>query len=344
MGRKAASRGDPADAGDAPSAAALSAGSPPLAIGFEDILSARERIAGAVHRTPVFVSRLLDERCGCELFFKCENLQRAGAFKIRGATNRIRSLAPEERERGVVAFSSGNHAQAVALAAREAGIDAVIVMPADAPRAKREATQGYGARVVEYDRRSEDREEMARRIVEADGRVLVPPYDDPLVMAGQGTAALELLEDVPGLESVVAPVGGGGLLAGTATAASRFEGVRVFGAEPAGADDTVRSLELGRRVRIESPDTIADGARAHTPGELTFPIVGALAEAVVRVPDTAIVEALRLLFTRMKLVVEPTGALAAAAVLEGAVPAGPRRVGVILSGGNVDPGMLARLL
>lgn len=316
----------------------------PLAIGFDDVLAARDRIAGAVHRTPVLVSRLVNERCGRELFFKCENLQRAGAFKIRGATNKIRSLRPEERERGVVAFSSGNHAQAVALAAREAGIDAVIVMPADAPRAKREATEAYGARVVEYDRLTDDREQMARRIVEEEGRVLVPPYDDPLVMAGQGTAALELLEDVPGLEAVVAPVGGGGLLAGTASAAAGFEGTRVFGAEPAGADDTVRSLELGRRVTIEAPDTIADGARAHTPGELTFPIVRERAEAVVRVPDQAIVEAMKLLFTRMKIVVEPTGALAAAALLEGSIPAGPRRVGVILSGGNVDASTLARLL
>ncbi len=316
----------------------------PLAIGLDDVLAARDRIADLVHRTPVLVSRLLNERCGRELFFKCEKLQRAGAFKIRGATNRIRSLSPKERERGVVAFSSGNHAQAVALAAREVGVDAVIVMPADAPRAKREATEAYGARVVEYDRLADDREEMARRIVEEEARVLVPPYDDPLVMAGQGTAALELLEDVPDLEAVVAPVGGGGLLAGTASAAAGFEGVRVFGAEPAGADDTARSLELGRRVTADAPDTIADGARAHTPGVLTFPIVRELAEAVVRVRDPTLVEAMGLLFTRMKIVVEPTGALAAAAVLEGSVPAELRRVGVILSGGNVDPATLARLL
>ncbi|MGH7558930.1 MAG: threonine ammonia-lyase [Gemmatimonadota bacterium] len=297
-----------------------------------------------MHRTPVLTSRLLNERCGRELFFKCENLQRAGAFKIRGATNRIRSLSPKERERGVVAFSSGNHAQAVALAAREAGVDAIIVMPADAPRAKRKATRAYGARVIEYDRFVDDREEMARQIVEEEARVLVPPYDDPLVMAGQGTAALELLEDVPDLEAVVVPVGGGGLLAGTATAAARFEGVRVFGAEPAGADDTVRSLEVGQRVRVDAPDTIADGARAHTPGELTFPVVRERAEAVVRVPDLALVGALGLLFTRMKVVVEPTGALALAAVLEGSIPAELRRVGVVLSGGNVDPATLARLL
>lgn len=314
-----------------------------LTIGFDDVLAARRRIADAVHRTPVMTSRLVDARCGRKLFFKCENLQRAGAFKIRGATNKIRSLSTSERARGVVAFSSGNHAQAVALAAREAGVDAVIVMPADAPRAKRQATEAYGARVVEYDRHADDREEMARRIVEDEGRVLVPPYDDPLVMAGQGTAALELLEEVPDLEAVVAPVGGGGLLAGTATAAAEL-GVRAFGAEPAGADDTARSLEEGRRVTIDAPDTIADGARAHTPGELTFPVLRERAEAVVRVPDSALVEAMGWLFTRMKVVVEPTGALAAAALLEGSVPTDIRRLGVILSGGNVDPGILARLL
>ena len=289
-------------------------------------------------------SRLVNEHCGRELFFKCENLQRAGAFKIRGAINKIRSLSPGERERGVVAFSSGNHAQAVALAAAEVGVDAVIVMPADAPRAKREATEAYGATVIEYDRFSDDREEIARRIVKEEGRALVPPYDDPLVMAGQGTAALELLEDVPELEALVTPVGGGGLLAGTATAAEGFEEVRAFGAEPAGADDTVRSLEVGRRVRIDAPDTIADGARAHIPGELTFPVVRERAEAVVRVADASLVEAMRLLLTRMKVLVEPTGALAAAAVFEGSIPAEVRRVGVILSGGNVDPSSLARLL
>jgi threonine dehydratase len=315
-----------------------------LAIDLDDVLAARDRIAGAVHRTPVLTSRLLDERTGRELFFKCENLQRAGSFKIRGATSKIRSLSPVERERGVVAFSSGNHAQAVALAAGEAGVDAVIVMPVDAPRAKRTATAAYGARVVGYDRMTDDREEIARRIVEEEGRVLVPPYDDPLVMAGQGTAALELLEDVPELDAVVVPVGGGGLLAGTATALLGFEGVRAYGAEPAAADDTARSLELGRRITIDPPDTVADGARVQTPGFLTFPVVRERAEAVVRVSEASLVRAVELLMSRMKIVVEPTGALAAAAALEGEIPADAGRIGIVLSGGNVDPATLARLI
>jgi threonine dehydratase len=297
-----------------------------LAIDFDDVLAARDRIAGAVHRTPILTSRLLDERAGRELFFKCENLQRAGSFKIRGGTNKIRSLDPVERGRGVVAFSSGNHAQAVALAAGEAGVDVVIVMPVDAPRAKREATEAYGARVVDYDRLTDDREEIARRIVEEEGRVLVPPYDDPLVMAGQGTAALELLEDVPDLKAVVVPVGGGGLLAGTATALLGFDGVRAYGAEPATADDTARSLEVGRRVTIDPP------------------VVRERAEAVVRVADDSLVRAMELLLSRMKILVEPTGALAAAAALGGEIPADAGRIGIILSGGNVDPAALARLL
>jgi threo-3-hydroxy-L-aspartate ammonia-lyase len=218
------------------------------------------------------------------------------------------------------------------------------VMPVDAPRAKREATEAYGARVVDYDRRTDDREEIARRIVDEEGRVLVPPYDDPLVMAGQGTAALELLEDVPDLDAVVVPVGGGGLLAGTATALLGFEGVRAYGAEPATADDTARSLEVGERITIDPPDTIADGARVQTPGALTFPVVRERAEAVVRVPDKSLVRAVELLLSRMKIVVEPTGVLAAAAALDGEIPADAGRIGIILSGGNVDPATLARLL
>lgn len=316
-----------------------------LAIGYDDVVAASRRIRSYVHRTPVFTSRLVDEAAGIELSFKCENLQRAGAFKVRGAFNKLLSLSEKERGRGVVAFSSGNHAQAVALAAGTLGVDATIVMPADAPRAKVEATRGYGATIVEYDRRAEDRDRIALDIAEEEGRVLVPPYDDAWIMAGQGTAALELLEDVPDLDAIVAPVGGGGLLAGTAAA---MEGaatrVLAFGAEPAQADDTARSLERGERVRIDPPDTIADGARVEIPGEKTFPILMELAEAVVRVPDAALVRAMRLLLTRMKLLVEPTGALGVAAALEGRLPDGLDRVGVILSGGNVDPATLARLL
>jgi threonine dehydratase len=316
-----------------------------LAISYDDVVKARERVAPHVHRTPVVTSRLLDQIAGRSLFFKCENLQRGGAFKIRGATNKTRSLDADQRRRGVAAFSSGNHAQAVAIAAAELGIDAKIVMPTDAPRAKVEATRAYGATIVTYDRRKDDRVEIGRLLAEDEGRVLIPPYDDPLVMAGQGTAALELIEEVPDLDAVVAPVGGGGLLAGTATAA---QGARrpipAWGAEPALADDTARSLEAGERVRIEPSDTIADGARADEPGELTFPILQARAAGVVRVSEEAMVRALVLLLTRAKLVVEPTGALAAAAALEGLLPAELKRIGVILSGGNVDPATLAELL
>ena len=317
----------------------------PLAIGYEDVLAASRRIRPHVHRTPVMTSRLVDEAASMRLFFKCENLQRAGAFKARGAFNKLLSLSEQERARGVVAFSSGNHAQAVALAAATLGVRATIVMPADAPRSKLEATRGYGATIVEYDRRAEDREGIAEGIAEREGRVLVPPYDDAWIMAGQGTAALELLEDVPDLDAVVTPVGGGGLLAGTATALDgAARRVLAFGAEPEAADDTARSLEAGERVRIEPPDTIADGARVEIPGALTFPILMECAEAVVRVPDDALVRAMRLILTRMKILVEPTGALAAAAALEGLLPDDVERVGIVLSGGNVDPPALAKLL
>ncbi|MBW3660186.1 MAG: pyridoxal-phosphate dependent enzyme [Gemmatimonadetes bacterium] len=316
-----------------------------LAVDADDVHDARERIAGRVHRTPVFTSRLLDRLAGRSLFFKCENLQRAGAFKIRGATNRIRSLSDKERRGGVVAYSSGNHAQAVALAAREAGVDARILMPSDAPRAKVAATRGYGATIVEYDRQVEDRAELALEVAEREGRVLVPPYDDPFVIAGQGTAAAELLEEVDGLDAVLAPVGGGGLLAGTATACEGHgRGVVAWGAEPAAADDTARSLEAGERLRIAPPETIADGARSTSPGELTFPILRERAAGVVRVPDGALVRAMVSILTRMKLLVEPTGALAAAAAFEGILPEGPERIGIILSGGNVDLGRMAELV
>lgn len=317
----------------------------PLAVGVDDVRAAGEGIAGRVHRTPVFTSRLLDAAAGRSLFFKCENLQRGGAFKIRGATNRVLALTEEERRRGVVAYSSGNHAQAVALAAAALDVDAKILMPADAPRAKLAATKAYGATIVEYDRRVDDRAALAREAAEREGRVLVPPYDDPWIIAGQGTAAAELLEEIPDLDAVVAPVGGGGLLAGTATAcAGHDRPVAAWGAEPATADDTARSLEAGERVRIDPPDTIADGARSRSPGELTFPILRERAAGVVRVPDEALPRAMAWLLTRMKLLVEPTGALAAAAALEGLLPDGPERVGVILSGGNVDLGRLADLV
>jgi threonine dehydratase len=316
-----------------------------LPISLDDVRAAASRIHGRVHRTPVLRSRSLDERSGRELFFKCENLQRTGSFKIRGATNKLMSLPESDRRRGVVAFSSGNHAQAVALAARSLGVDAVIVMPDDAPTAKVEATRGYGAAIVAYDRLREDREEIARRIVERDGRVLVPPFDDPLVMAGQGTAALELFDEVDALDAVVTPVGGGGLLSGTAVVARGLgSDIRVYGAEPETANDTALSLAAGERVRIAPPDTIADGARPQSPGLLTFDVMRALVDDVVLVSDALLVDAMRDLLSRAKLLVEPTGVLGAAAALYGLLPEDARRVGVVLSGGNVDLATLATLL
>lgn len=313
-----------------------------LAINLDDVHRAAERLRGRIHRTPIYSSRLLNELSGRELFFKCENLQRGGSFKIRGATNTVLALSDDERRRGVVAFSSGNHAQAVAIAASANGVDAIIAMPDDAPRSKVEATMAYGARIVRYDRMTEDREAVATAIAERDGRTLVPPYDDPRVMAGQGTVTLELLEDVGALDAIVVPVGGGGLLAGSATAA---EGrATVYGAEPAAANDTALSLAAGERVCIPPPDTIADGARPQAPGRLTFPVVKARAAGVVTASDADIVEAMRVLLTRMKLVVEPTGALGLAVVLNGALPAEARRVGIVLSGGNVDLDVLAGLV
>jgi threonine dehydratase len=316
-----------------------------LPISLDDVRAAASRIHGRVHRTPVIRSRSLDERSGRELFFKCENLQRTGSFKSRGATNKLMSLSESERRRGVVAFSSGNHAQAVALAARSLSVDAVIVMPDDAPTAKVEATRSYGAAIVTYDRLREDREEIARRIVDRDGRVLVPPFDDPLVMAGQGTAALELFEEVDSLDAIVTPVGGGGLLSGTAVVARGLgSDIRVFGAEPATANDTALSLAAGERVRIAPPDTIADGARPQSPGVLTFEVMRALVDDVVLVSDALLVDAMRELLSRAKLLVEPTGVLGAAAALYGMLPEDAHRVGVVLSGGNVDLTTLASLL
>lgn len=317
----------------------------PAVLTFEDVQRAAARIAGAVHKTPVLTSRLLDELSGARVFLKCENLQRGGSFKIRGATNRLRSLTNEERRRGVVAFSSGNHAQAVALASNALGVEAVIVMPTDAPRSKIEATRAYGASISFYDRLAEDREAVARELVERDGRVLVPPYDHSQIIAGQGTAALELLTEVPDLDVVVAPVGGGGLLAGTSLVArAQKRTVRVFGAEPETANDTALSLAAGERVTIAPPQTIADGARPQAPGLLTFPLVRDNVDGVLLVRDSDLVAAMELMLTRMKLLAEPTGVLGLAAVLRGLVSNSRERVGVIISGGNIDLQTLAELL
>jgi threonine dehydratase len=293
----------------------------------------------------VIRSRTLDTLVGAEVFLKAENLQRVGAFKYRGAYNAIAKLPPEQRARGIAAYSSGNHAQAVALAARELGSTAVIVMPADTPAAKLDAVAGYGAEIITYDRYTENREEIGERIATERGLALIPPYDHPDVMAGQGTAALELVEEIPGLDALVVPVGGGGLIAGSATAAKGVDpGIRVIGVEPAAGDDTKRSLQAGERIRIPVPRTIADGQAAPIPGELTFPINQKLVDDIVLVTDDEIRDALRFAVDRLKLVMEPSGAAGLAALLAGHLTPPPARIGVIISGGNVGAARLAQLL
>ncbi|HET9442038.1 MAG TPA: pyridoxal-phosphate dependent enzyme [Acidimicrobiales bacterium] len=313
---------------------------------LSDVQAAARRLDGVAHRTPVLRSRTLDERVGSEVFVKAETFQRGGAFKFRGAYNKLASLTPEERARGVVAFSSGNHAGAVALAARLLGVRAVIVMPLDAPAVKVAATRGYGAEIVTYDRYTEDREEIGARLGDEQGLVLVPPFDDPLVMAGQGTVALELLGEVPDLDLLVVPVGGGGLLAGSAVvAAAQPRRVEVVGVEPEAGDDTLRSLRAGERVTIPVPRTIADGQQITAPGRLTFEVNRRLADDIVLVSDAEIVAAMAFAFDRMKLVTEPSGASGLAALLAGR-PADHtgRRIGVILSGGNVGTERFCQLL
>jgi threonine dehydratase len=315
-------------------------------IGLADVEAAAARIAGAVHRTPVLTSRTLDERIGARLFLKAENLQRGGAFKLRGATNRIEGRSPEERERGVCAVSSGTHAQAVAIAAGRAGLPATILMPEDAPAAKLEATRGYGAEIVSFDRYGADREALVHELAAERGLTLVHPYDDPLIMAGQGTAALELLQDVPDLDVLVVPIGGGGLAAGCATAATGLAPrIRVVGVEPAASDDTQRSLAAGERVRVPVGRTIADGQQTEMPGALTFEVNRRLLDGVVTVSDEEIVAAIAFLVDRVKTVAEPSGACALAAVLAGRVDGlAGRRVGVVVSGGNVGAARLGELL
>src|SRR6185295_10493341 len=312
---------------------------------IELIKEAAARIDGHIHRTPVITSRLFNERAGCEVFFKCENLQRAGAFKIRGATNKILSLTEAEKRRGVAAFSSGNHAQAVALAAREAGVSAVIAMPDDAPRSKVEATREYGAEIIFYDRQRQDRETVAIEISQRDGRVMVPPYDDYQILAGQATCGLEFLEDVPDLDCLLTPCSGGGLFAGVSTAAKSLQPkIRCFPVEPDTADDTRQSFQKGERVSIPPPPTIADGLRVQSPGALTFPILQKTAEDVLLVSDEEIIETIKFFLFRMKLLVEPSGAAAAAAVFAGKLPADTKRVGVVVSGGNIDTDLLSQFL
>ena len=311
---------------------------------YADVARAAERIAGAAHRTPVLTSRTADAMTGAKLFFKAENLQRAGAFKFRGAYNAISALPEAERARGVITFSSGNHAQAVALACRLLGAPATIIMPEDAPAAKIEGTRGYGAEVILYDRYSQDREALGRSIAGPRGLTLIPPFNHPDVIAGQGTLAQELIETVGELDVLVACLGGGGQLAGCALAAADLSpGCRVIGVEPEAGNDGQRSFREGQVVTIPVPRTIADGAQSTALGDLTFAIIRAHVADIVTVSDAQLVEAMRFFASRMKIVVEPTGCLAAAAVLNGLVHVRGKRVGVVISGGNVDLATFAQL-
>lgn len=317
-------------------------------VSLTDIRAAADTLRAVAHHTPVLTSAAFDAACGRTVCFKAEHLQRAGAFKFRGAYHRIAAIPAAERGRGVTAFSSGNHAQAVALAARLFGIPSTICMPTDAPDVKREATRGYGATVIGYDRAREDRVAFGRRVAAERGQTLVPPFDDPWIIAGAGTVAWELLAEAPDIDVLVVPVGGGGLISGCAVAAKGSQpGIRVIGVETEGADDARQSLRAGRRIAIPPPDTIADGIRTTELGTVTWPHVQALVDDIVVVSDTEVLAAMRFLALRLKQVIEPTGAVAAAAVLAGRLgPSGQGtgRVGVILSGGNADPALLAQAL
>lgn len=304
---------------------------------FADVESAAHQIAGVAHKTPVATSRSVNDRVGAELFFKCENLQRAGAFKFRGAYNALSRLGAEERRRGVVAFSSGNHAQAIALAGQLLDIPRVIVMPNDAPVVKRLATAGYGGEIVLYDREREDREAIGQRLAAERGLTVIPPYNHANIIAGAGTAALELFAEVGPLDLLLVPCGGGGLLGGSALAAhSLSPSCRIVGIEPAAGDDANRSFRSGQLQTVRNPQTVADGARTPSLGSLTFPLVLEYVTDMAVVDDAALLRSMFYLWERLKMIVEPTGALAAAAALEGCVNVAGKRVGIILSGGNVD--------
>jgi threonine dehydratase len=313
-----------------------------LAISHADIEAAAQRLAGVAHRTPVLTSNTANERTGATVFFKCENFQRMGAFKFRGAYNALAQFTPEQRRGGVIAFSSGNHAQAIALSARLLGMPSVIVMPQDSPAAKLAATRAYqegrrDSEVVLYDRYTQDREAIGRELAQQRGMTLIPPYDHPHVMAGQGTAAAELLQDTGPLDLLLVCVGGGGLISGCAVAAHQLSpGIQVIGVEPEAGNDTQQSLAQGRIVHIDTPKTIADGAQTQHSGTLTFPVIQHLVKGIVTVTDEQLVRSMQFFAQRMKMVVEPTGCLGAAALLEGVVQARGQRVGVIVSGGNVD--------
>ncbi len=317
-----------------------------LPISFDDVQHAAVRLAGVAHRTPIFTSRTVNRMTGFEVYFKAENLQRAGAFKFRGAYNFLSQLNADEKTRGVVAYSSGNHAQGVAYAAKLLDIPATIVMPTDAPQSKLAATRGYGAEIVPYDRQTGDRAAIAANVAREKGATLVPPFDHPYIMAGQGTAGLELMQDVPDLDVLITPVGGGGLLSGCATAAKGINPkTRIFGVETERSNDWWQSVRTGERIKIDPPDTIADGMRTQQPGKLTFAVVQSLVEDILLVSEDEVKDAMRLLLTRMKILTEPTGAVAPAAVLNAKFDA-PRgsKIGVVISGGNVDTDVLANIL
>jgi threonine dehydratase len=317
----------------------------PLPVAYADVAAAAARLAGHAHRTPVLTSRTVDAQVGAEVFFKCENLQRIGAFKFRGAYNALAQLTDAERQRGVLTFSSGNHAQAIALAGRLLGIRTVIVMPEDAPPVKLAATRGYGAEVITYDIRKTSRDELGARIAAERGLTVIPPYDHPHVVAGQGTAAKELIEDRGPLDWLFVPCGGGGLLSGCAVAAAHLApGCKVVGVEPEAGDDATRSFRTGTLQTVHNPDTIADGARTPSLGKITFPLVLAHVHDMTTVSDRELLDAMRYLWERLKIVVEPTGALAAAGLFKGSHAVRGQRIGVVISGGNVDLGAVGPLI
>ncbi|PEH55220.1 threo-3-hydroxy-L-aspartate ammonia-lyase [Yersinia kristensenii] len=317
----------------------------PLVISYEDIIQAHQRIAGFALKTPVLTSSTANEQTGAQLFFKCENFQHMGAFKFRGAYNALVKLAPEQQAKGVIAFSSGNHAQAIALSARKLGIRAVIVMPKDAPAAKIAATRGYGGEVVLYDRYLEDREAISRQLAQEQGLTLIPPYDHPDVMAGQGTAAKELFEEVGELDVLLVPLGGGGLLSGCATVAKElYPNCQVIGVEPAAGNDGQQSFRSGKIVKIDTPVTIADGAQTPALGHYTFPVIQERVDNILTATDNQLISAMKFFTSRMKIVVEPTGCLGAAVAFSDELDLRGKRVGVIISGGNVDLARLAHFI
>lgn len=317
---------------------------PTAGVTFEDVQSAAERLRGVGHHTPVATSRTLNEVCGNEVFLKCENLQRMGAFKFRGAFNAMSQLNGRQKERGVLAYSSGNHAQAVALSGRILAIPTTIIMPRDAPQVKVEATRGYGAEIVLYEREKSHREEIAQRYAEERGLTVIPPFDHPQIVAGQGTAAVELFRDVGELDVLLVPCGGGGLLSGSSLSAGALcSSCTVIGVEPEAGDDAVRSFQTGELQRVEIPETVADGARTHSLSELTFSIIREKVDAMVTASDDELVRTMHFLWERLKTIVEPTGALGLAPLFHGRLPIHGKRVGVILSGGNVDLRRACRL-